>query len=72
MTYEGLYVIFEVPDDWRDGDPFPPPCPNDRWFDKLPDFVAALGGPWDHVPIRRSPWADPTAELPLRRDEQSA
>jgi hypothetical protein len=68
MTYEGLYVIFEVPDDWREGDPFPPASPNDHWFDKLPDFVAALDGPWDHVPIRRSRWVDPdVVEVPQRR-----
>jgi hypothetical protein len=69
MTYEGRYVIIAVPEGWREGDPVPPASPSDLWFDKLPDFLAALKGPWDHQPIKRLPWghADvPLAQQPVR------
>lgn len=67
MTYEGRYVIITAPDGWREGDPLPPADPTDKWFDKLPEFLAALDGPWDRVPIKRQPWVEPSNTIPFRR-----
>jgi hypothetical protein len=56
VTYERRYVILQVPDDWKTGDPLPEANPDDQWFDSLPAFVAALGAPYEHRPINRRPW----------------
>jgi hypothetical protein len=56
LNYEGRYFIVRVADDWKMSDPLPPPSQDDLWFDRLPDFVAALGGPWNHQRINRQPW----------------
>jgi hypothetical protein len=68
-TYEGRYVIIRVPAEWEPGDPLPAASPDDQWFDKLPEFTAALNAPWDHAPINRHPWnTDPPGRpAPLRR-----
>jgi hypothetical protein len=56
ITYEGRYFITLVPDEWTLGKPLPAPTPDDRWFDRLTDFVAALDGPWSREPVNRQPW----------------
>lgn len=55
-TYEGRFVIIQVPDDWTIGGPLPAANPDDQWFDSLSEFAAALGAPFDHRPINRRPW----------------
>jgi hypothetical protein len=55
VTYERRFVIVQVPAAWQVSDPLPPASLEDQWFDKLADFEAALGGPWDHRPINRQP-----------------
>jgi hypothetical protein len=68
VTYEGRYVIIQVPEEWKLGDALPAASPDDRWFEKLPDFVAALNAPWDHTPINRHPWDnDPGRPAPPKR-----
>jgi len=57
MNYEGRYFIVRVPDTWANGEPLPAPSPDDRWFDRLQDFTAALRGPWDRKPVHRRAWA---------------
>jgi hypothetical protein len=64
VNYEGRFFIVEVGDDWQTGQPLPEPSPSDQWFDRLPDFVAALNAPWNHTPINRRPFQDETPERP--------
>jgi hypothetical protein len=55
-----------VPDDWTIKDPLPAASPDDRWFDSVREFVAALAAPYDHSPINRRPWnASPPGTVPL-------
>ena len=60
-TVEGRYFIVKVPDWWKEMDPLPPPSPDDRWFDRVSHFKAALTGPWIRWPVWRRPW---TIEAP--------
>jgi hypothetical protein len=55
ITYEGRFVIVQVPAEWKPFDPLPDPSASDVWFDRLGDFEAALGGPWQREPINRQP-----------------
>lgn len=65
VTYEARYFIVEVPDEWQTTDPLPASGPNDQWFERMADFVTALGAPWNHAPVNRRPWPD---EVPARPD----
>ena len=62
VTHEGRYVIIEVGDLWQEGDPLPPPSPDDRWFDTFLAFLAALNGPYHRTPIERQPYGVAPAE----------
>jgi hypothetical protein len=64
VNYEGRFFIVEVGDDWQVSDPLPAPGPKDQWYDRLPDFVQALGAPYNHTPVNRRPWQDETAPRP--------
>jgi hypothetical protein len=68
VTYEGRYFIVRVRADWRQGQPLPPPSPDDRWFDRLADFEAAMDGPWDRKPLNRHPHDANVPERPVRPD----
>lgn len=59
QNLEGRYFIIAVPEHWVDGDPLPEPCADDRWFDRLDDFKAALDGPWIRRPMRHQLWKAP-------------
>jgi hypothetical protein len=64
VNYEGRFFIVEVPENWQVGDPLPDPSPKDQWFDRLPEFVQALGAPYNHTPVNRRPWQDETPKRP--------
>jgi hypothetical protein len=64
MNYEGSYFIVQVPETWTNGDPLPPPSPDDRWFDKLQDFTATLRAPWSRKPVHRRAWTPSTDSAP--------
>jgi hypothetical protein len=55
-TFEGQYFIVNVPEDWNEMTPLPPPGPDDMWFDNETDFKAALNGPWIRKFVRRERW----------------
>ena len=55
VTYERRYVIVQVPEDWKSGDPLPPASADDQWFDSSSKFEAALDAPYDRRPINRRP-----------------
>jgi hypothetical protein len=58
QNLEGRFFIISVPDDWTESDPLPPPSPEDRWFDRMTDFKAALDCPWIRLPLRHMPWSE--------------
>src|SRR5690242_18906103 len=59
QNLEGQYFIVAVPDSWTQGDPLPPPSPDDRWFDRISDFKMALDCPWVRGPMRYARWKPP-------------
>ena len=54
QNLEGRFFIVTVPDDWTENDPLPAPSPEDRWFDRMSDFKAALDCPWIRRPLRHT------------------
>ena len=56
FSLEGRHFIVDVPEGWKEMDPLPDVSADDRWFDHISDFKAALRGPWIRKPVRRSPW----------------
>jgi hypothetical protein len=56
FSVEARYFILEVPDGWKETDPLPAPSPDDRWYDSVTEFKAALRGPWIRRPVRRRVW----------------
>jgi hypothetical protein len=69
ITYEGRYFITSVPDEWTAGQPLPDPAPDDLWFDRLADFVAAMAGPWSHERVNRQPWTGAAKAVPSEPPE---
>ena len=68
QNFEGRYFIITVPDNWTENDPLPSPGPEDRWFERLSDFKAALDCPWIRTPLRHQEWREPArAEIPNLR-----
>ncbi len=63
QSFEGQYFIVTVPDGWTEGDPLPPPAQDDRWFDRLTDFKAALDCPWVRRPMRHAKWTAPAERV---------
>jgi hypothetical protein len=64
VTYEGRYVVIQVPRDWQVEHGLPAPSPRDQWFETFHEFHRAFGGPWDHRPIRRDRWRPKVADAP--------
>ncbi len=65
-SVEGRYFIVNVPEGWKETDPLPPVRPDDRWFDHVSAFKAALKGPWIRKPVWRSAWTgEPVAPVPV-------
>jgi hypothetical protein len=58
QNLEGRFFIVSVPDDWTENDSLPPPSPEDRWFDRMTDFKAALDCPWIRLPRRHMQWTE--------------
>jgi hypothetical protein len=56
QNFEGRFFIIAVPDNWVEGQALPEPSPEDRWFDTLDAFKAALDCPWIRRPVRFQPW----------------
>jgi hypothetical protein len=67
QNLEGRFFIISVPAGWTQNDPFPEPGPDDRWFDRVTDFKAALDCPWIRRPVRFAQWRDPMKVVRLTR-----
>jgi hypothetical protein len=59
VTFEGRYFIAPLAESWLTTDPLPAVGPDDRWFDREREFLAALNGPWSRTRVRRQPFRGP-------------